>query len=107
MALQEVVHVLRDTRNESSVLSHSFPKGKEEVCGVFVLEKQIDLVDKDIGLFALDTVLGDAVENTVKNDEHTHGHQRSSKLVNIVADKTIVGVHVGLLGEGVKASFRE
>ena len=71
------------------------------------MEKQIYLVDKDIGLFALDTVLGDAVENTVKNDEHTHGHQRSSKLVNIVADKTVVGVHVGLLCKGVKAAFRE
>ena len=71
------------------------------------MEKQIYLVDKDIGLFALGSVLGDTVENTVKNDEHTHGHQGSAKLVNIVADKAFSCVHIGLLCKGVKAAFRE
>ena len=50
MALQQIFHVLRDTENISVILTHLFPHRKEEVCGVFVLEKQVNLVDEDIRL---------------------------------------------------------
>ena len=50
MALQKVIHILRDARRIGSVLSYTLPKGKEEVCTVFVLEKQVNLINKDIGV---------------------------------------------------------
>ena len=50
MALQEVIHVLRDTRCKRTVLSYTLPKGKEEVCGILVLEKQVNLINEDIGV---------------------------------------------------------
>ena len=107
MALQQIFHVLSDTRNESTVLTHTLPQGKEEVRGIFVLEQQIYFVDKDIGLSSLRLVLGDTVQDTVKNDEHTDGHKRSTKLVNVIADKATLGVYVGLICKGVKASVCE
>ncbi len=61
MALQEVVHVLRDSSTVRPVLTHTLPEGKEEVCRVFVLEQQINLVNEDKGVPAFRPVLGDAV----------------------------------------------
>ena len=107
MALQQIFHVLRDTRNESAVLTHTLPQGKEEVRRILVLEQQIDLVNKDIGLSSLCLILGDTVQDTVKNYEHTDRHKRSAKLVNVIADKAALSVYVGLLCEGIKASVSE
>ena len=61
MALLEVIHVLRDTRCKCTVFSYSFPKGKEEVCGIFVLEKQVNLINEDKGVLAFRSVLRDSV----------------------------------------------
>ena len=72
-----------------------------------MLEQQIYFVNKDIGLSSLRLVLGNAVQDTVKNHEHTDRHKRSAKLVNVIADKAALGVYVGLICEGVKASVCE
>ena len=39
VALQEVVHILGDTRTVRPVLSHTLPEGKEEVGGILMLKK--------------------------------------------------------------------
>ena len=61
MALQEVVHVLRDARAVRPVLTHTLPEGKEEVSGILVLEQQINLVNENKRVPAFRPVLGDAV----------------------------------------------
>ena len=61
MALQEVVHVLRDTRAVRPILTHTLPKGKKEVSGIFMLKEQVNLVNKDKGVPAFRPVLGNAV----------------------------------------------
>lgn len=48
MALQKVIHILCDARRIGSVLSYTLPKGKEEVCTVLVLEKQVNLINENI-----------------------------------------------------------
>ena len=57
MALQKVVHILRNTGGISTVLPYTLPKSKQKVCGVFVLEQEIDFINEDESLLTLSTVL--------------------------------------------------
>ena len=50
MGLKQVVHILRDARGISTVLSHTLPKGEQEVCTVLVLEQKVDLINEDEGV---------------------------------------------------------
>ena len=61
MALQEIVHILRDACRIRSVLSDTLPQGKQEVSGILMLEQQINLVYKDEGVSAFCSVLRNAV----------------------------------------------
>ena len=45
VGLEKVLHILRDTSHTGTVLSHTFPEGKQEVCAVLMLEQQIDLIN--------------------------------------------------------------
>ena len=58
MALQKVVHVLRDARAVRPVLTHTLPEGKEKVRRIFMLKEQINLVNKNKGVPAFRPVLG-------------------------------------------------
>ena len=61
VALQEVVYILGDTSTVRPVLTHTLPEGKEEVCRVFMLKEQVNLVNENKGVPAFRPVLGDAV----------------------------------------------
>jgi len=61
MALQEIVHILRDTGTKSAILSDTLPERKQEAGTVFMLEQEIDLINDDKGVFAFSPVLCDAV----------------------------------------------
>ena len=71
MALQQVIHILRNTGTERTVFANAFPKGKQEVCRILMLEQKIDFVDDNKGVFALGTVGSNAVQYTVKHYKHT------------------------------------
>lgn len=71
MALQEVIYILSDTRTVRTVLTHTLPKGKKEVCRVFVLEQQINFINEDKGISAFRSVLCDTIENTIEDNKHT------------------------------------
>ena len=71
MALQQVVHVLRDSSTVRPVFSYTLPEGKEEVSGVFVLEQQINLINENKGVPAFRPVHRDAVQDAVKDNKHT------------------------------------
>ena len=66
MGLKQVVHILRDARGISAVLSYTLPKGEQEVCTVLVLEQKVDLINEDEGVFALGSVLRNTVQDRVK-----------------------------------------
>ena len=51
VALEQIVHVLRNTGAKPVVLSDSLPQGKQEIRAELMLEQQIDFVDKDIRFF--------------------------------------------------------
>ena len=61
MALQEVVHILGDTRAVRTVLTHTLPEGKQEVGTILVLEQEIDFINEDKSVPAFGSVLGNAV----------------------------------------------
>ena len=46
VGLKQVVHVLRDARGISTVLSHTLPKGEQEVSAILVLEQKVDFMTK-------------------------------------------------------------
>ena len=61
MALQKVVHILRNTCTVRTVFTHTLPEGKEEVCRVFMLKEQIDFINENKGISAFGSVLCDTV----------------------------------------------
>ena len=71
MALEQVIDVLSDTCCKCAVLTDTLPKGKQEVCRIFVLEQELDFINKDECCLTLRSVLRDTVENTVHYDKHT------------------------------------
>ena len=75
VGLKQVVHVLRDARGISTVLSHMLPKGEQEVSAILVLEQKVDFIDEDEGVLALSSVLRNAVQGRVKDNQHTDWHK--------------------------------
>ena len=67
-----------------------------------MLEQEINLINEDKGLFAFCSVLRNAIQNTVENDKHTDRHKLLTEVKNIIADKTIVRIHIGRLCKGVE-----
>ena len=61
MALQQIVHVLRDASTVRPVLTHTLPEGKEEVGGILMLKQQIDFVNENKSVPAFRPVHRDAV----------------------------------------------
>ena len=102
MALQKVVHILRNAGGISTVLSHTLPKGKQEVCGVFVLEQEVDFINEDESLLTFSTVLCNTVQDRVEDNEHTDRHKLLAEIKNVVANQAIVRVHIGFLCKGVQ-----
>ena len=107
MALQKILDILRNARNERTVLTDTLPKREQKVRRVFMLEKEIDFVDKDIGLFPSRLVRGDSVENVIEHHKHSDRHQCSAEVVDVIADQTILGIHIGFVGKGIKTAACE
>ena len=63
MGLEQIVHILRDTGRISAVLTDTLPKSEQEVGTLFVLEKQINLINEDESVFAFGSVLRNAVQD--------------------------------------------
>ena len=79
MALQQVIHVLRDASTVRSVLTHTLPEGKEEIRTVLMLKQQIDFINENKGVPAFRPVHRDAVQNAVKHHEHTQRLSHSAR----------------------------
>jgi len=102
VGLKQVVHILRDARGISTVLSHTLPKGEQEVCAVLVLEQKVDFINEDEGVLALSSVLRNTVQNRVEDDQHTDGHKLLAEVKDVIADQAVIRVHIGFLCKGVQ-----
>ncbi len=72
-----------------------------------MLEQQVNLINEDIGVLALRSVLRNAVEDRVENDKHTDGHKLFTEVKNVVANQAVVSVNIRLLCKGIKRTVRE
>ena len=67
-----------------------------------MLEQEIDFINEDEGIFALCTILCNAVEDGVQYHQHPDGHKLLAEVKDVVADEPVVGIHIGVLGKGVQ-----
>ena len=70
-------------------------------------EKQIDLVDVDMGVFSLSAVLDNAVVNGVQHHQQAHRFQIFTQILNVKAEDTAFCVDIGLVGEHIQTAHRE
>ena len=70
-------------------------------------EEQIDLIDVDMGVFSLSAVLNNAVVNGVQHHQQADGLEVFTQILNVVADDTVAGVDIGLMGKHVQAAGGE
>jgi len=89
MALEQIVYILSDTGTVCSVLTNALPEGKQEVCGILVLEQQIYLINDDICADAFFTVAGYTVKNAVEHNEHTDGKKLLAEVENVIAQQAV------------------
>ena len=69
-----------------------------------MLEKEIDFVDKDIGLSAPRLVCGNSIEDIIKHHKHPDRHQCSAEIVNVIADQAVLGIYIGFTRKGIKTA---
>ncbi len=98
----KVVHILRNAGGISTVLSYTLPKSKQEVCGVFVLEQEVDFINEDESLLTLCTVLCDSVQDRVEDDKHTDRHKLFAEVKNVITYKSVIRINIGRLCEGIQ-----
>ena len=70
-------------------------------------EKQIDLVDVDMGVFSLSAVLDNAVVNGVQHHQQAHRFQIFAQVLNIEAENAAFCVDIGLVGKYIQTAHRE
>ena len=64
-----------------------------------MLEHEVDLVDEDEGVLTFGSVLRNAVQNRIEDNQHTDGHKLLAEVKNVVAYQAVVCVHIRLLTE--------
>ena len=81
--MQKIINILCDTGTESAVLSNTFPKRKQEIGAILMLEKQVYFINDNKGVFTFRTVLRDAIKNTVQHYQHPNREEATrSRICN-------------------------
>ena len=113
---QTFLHILCDAGERRTVFTETLPALVEEFAAVIgnavsaaapVGEKQIDLVDVDMGIFSLSAVLNDAVIDGVQHHQQAHRFQIFTQILNVKAEDTAFCVDIGLVGEHIQTAHRE
>ena len=104
MRLEHILHILRDTGDKNPVLTGALPERKQEIGGVLMTEQQIDFVKKNIGLSPVLPIRRNPVQDAVQHHQHPDGHQRFAEVVDVVAKKAVLRVHIRLLCKGVECA---
>ena len=97
--IQQILHVLGDGAGMTALLAKLAIGVIEEQSALLVFKDHMELVDDEIGGLTLLGVGDDTVEHGIGNGEKSCGLQLIAKVVDVVADKAVAGVHIGLVGE--------
>ena len=104
---EKTVYIKMQTDNRMEHINRDLKKLRQSgIEYVFIDEVTLmeDFINENIGFLALFLVRRNAIKDVIKDNEHTDGHQRFSKLVNVIAYQTAFGVYVGRLCKGVQAA---
>lgn len=105
--VQQIFHVLRNARGEGVALAEPAPGGGEEHAAVRVLIHNMELIKVYMGATARPPVLRHAVENRIRYNKQTHCLELLPKVENIVYQNAALSVHIGRIGESIKAALGE
>ena len=72
-----------------------------------MLEQEVNFIKENIGLSALCLILGNAVQDTVQNHQHTDGHELLAKLMDVIANESAPCIDIGRLCKGIQRTVRE
>ena len=113
---QTFLHILCNAGERRTVFTETLPALVEEFAAVIgnavsaaapIGEKQIDLVDVDMGVFSRLAILNDAVVNGVQHHKQPHRFQIFTQILNVKAEDTAFCVDIGLVGEHIQTAHRE
>ena len=105
--VQQVFHVLGNARGEGVALAEPAPGGGEEHAAVWVLIHNMKLIKVYMGAAARPPVLRYAVENRIRYNKQAHCFELLAKVENVIYQNAALGVHIGRIGESVKAALGE
>ena len=113
---QTFLHILCNAGERRAVFTEALPALVEKFAAVIgnavsaaapIGEKQIDLVDVDMGVFSLSAVLDNAVVNGVQHHQQAHRFQIFAQVLNIEAENAAFCVDIGLVGKYIQTAHRE
>lgn len=105
--VQQIFHVLGNARGEGVALAEPAPGGGEKHTAVWVLIYNMELIEIHMGAAARPPVLSYAVENRIRYNKQTHCLELLPKVENVIYQNAALSVHIGRIGESVKAALGE
>ena len=104
---KQVLDILCDTRRNAAPFTETLPDLSGILRCLFLLEKQMELVDIVASDLLFLTVGGNPVPHGILHDEHTDLFELVAKLLNIKADDTIAHINIGAMIKEVLAAVYE
>ena len=101
---KQVFDILRDAGGDAAPFSEPLPNLHRVGGGLFLFQQQVHLVDVVTGGFVGSTVDGNAVPHLVLDHQHTDLFQLLAQLLDVVADDTVVDVHIALMVKHIEGA---
>ncbi len=92
---EQIFHVLRDACRDAAPFAEALPDFHGVGRRLFLTQQQMKLVHVVSGGFAFTTVCRDTTPYLILHNEHTQLFQLLAQLLDVIADHTIIHVHVG------------
>ena len=103
-AAQKVFDILRDTGRDTAPFTESLPDFYRISGGLFLFQQQVHLVNVVTGGLMGGTVDGNAVPYLILHHQHPDFLQLLAQLLDVIADDTIVDVHIGSVIEHIEGA---
>ena len=102
---QQVFHILGDTGRAAAPFSEPLPDFHGIGSGLFLFEEQVELIDIVPGTLAGRAVGSNTPLYLILNNQHTDFLHLLAQLLDVVADKAVVHIHIGSVVEQIQRAF--
>ena len=103
-AAQKVFDILGDAGGDSAPFTESLPDFHCIGSGLFLLQKQVHLVDVVTGGLVGSAVDGNAVPHLILYHQHTDFLELLAQFLDVIADNAVVDVHIALVVEHIEGA---